>query len=111
MHYKSTAFSKDDNKITIGPLKPGVKIGQRDSLSKADIRKMNKHYGCKATTELTTDGDNKAVTSKLQVFSHKITNLLQLLYVWIVMKECANTSPFIARAPVAVRRSFSVKIA
>ncbi|CAH1786092.1 unnamed protein product [Owenia fusiformis] len=46
MMYGPTFFSKN-GKPTIEPLKKGVKIGQRDSLSKTDVAEIKKMYGCK----------------------------------------------------------------
>ncbi|RWS07418.1 zinc metalloproteinase nas-4-like protein, partial [Dinothrombium tinctorium] len=46
MHYGAYAFSKRGMR-TIEPKQKGVSIGQRRFLSKIDIRKINKLYGCK----------------------------------------------------------------
>lgn len=48
MHYGSTEFSKN-GKNTIVALTPGMTeiIGQVDNFSAADLRKINKMYGCK----------------------------------------------------------------
>ena len=45
MHYGRTAFSKN-NQPTIEPLRSGVTIGQRTSLSSIDIQEVRKFYKC-----------------------------------------------------------------
>ncbi|XP_065335874.1 hatching enzyme 1.2-like [Cloeon dipterum] len=45
MHYSTLAFSKN-NKSTIKPKMSGVRLGQRDYLSKNDIKKVNQMYQC-----------------------------------------------------------------
>jgi hypothetical protein len=62
MHYGPTAFGVYWNSITIQPKTPGVQIGQRDGLSKLDIEKMNRHYGCKTSTvDITTEVTSKPI--------------------------------------------------
>lgn len=48
MHYSTSAFAVDPNKPTITPLKPlgKAEIGQRERLSKTDIKRINNMY-CK----------------------------------------------------------------
>lgn len=47
MHYGEYYFSKKKGKKpTITPLQPGIKIGQRKTLSKTDCLKINDLYGC-----------------------------------------------------------------
>ncbi|CAB3256877.1 unnamed protein product [Arctia plantaginis] len=46
MHYSEYAFSKNQQK-TIDPKVGGVKVGQREGLSRSDVRKVNNMYGCK----------------------------------------------------------------
>ncbi|XP_068623853.1 hatching enzyme 1.2-like [Battus philenor] len=46
MHYSEYAFSKNSKK-TIEPKVGGVKLGQRDGLSRGDVRKINTMYNCK----------------------------------------------------------------
>ncbi|XP_055850323.1 hatching enzyme 1.2 [Episyrphus balteatus] len=47
MHYGAYYFSKKKGeKPTVTPLKPGIKIGQRRTLSKTDCLKINELYGC-----------------------------------------------------------------
>src|SRR4051812_44763116 len=50
MHYERSAFSYDNTRttITIEPKQSGVQIGQRVGMDDADVRKLNKHYGCGA---------------------------------------------------------------
>ena len=45
MHYAPTAFSKN-GRFTIQSLKSNKKLGQRTGMSKLDIKKLNKLYGC-----------------------------------------------------------------
>lgn len=45
MHYSSKAFSKNGQR-TIVPRKEGVKIGQRNGFSSADVAKVNAMYNC-----------------------------------------------------------------
>ncbi|XKL64471.1 hypothetical protein PGB90_004557 [Kerria lacca] len=45
MHYSSTAFSRN-GLPTIEPKVRGITLGQRESFSKKDIRKVLKMYGC-----------------------------------------------------------------
>ncbi|KAH9641322.1 hypothetical protein HF086_013304 [Spodoptera exigua] len=46
MHYSEYAFSKNQQK-TIEPKVGGVKLGQREGLSRGDVRKINNMYNCK----------------------------------------------------------------
>ncbi|KAL0818107.1 hypothetical protein ABMA28_008636 [Loxostege sticticalis] len=46
MHYSEYAFSKN-NKKTIEPKVSGVTLGQREGLSRGDVKKVNKMYNCK----------------------------------------------------------------
>ncbi|CAK1590548.1 unnamed protein product [Parnassius mnemosyne] len=46
MHYSEYAFSKNSKK-TIEPKVGGVKLGQREGLSRGDVRKVNNMYNCK----------------------------------------------------------------
>ncbi|XP_045539227.1 hatching enzyme 1.2 [Papilio machaon] len=46
MHYSEYAFSRNSKK-TIEPKVGGVKLGQRDGLSRGDVRKVNAMYNCK----------------------------------------------------------------
>ncbi|RVE53981.1 hypothetical protein evm_001384 [Chilo suppressalis] len=46
MHYSEYAFSRN-NKKTIEPKMGGVKLGQREGLSRGDVRKVNNMYNCK----------------------------------------------------------------
>ncbi|KAG8309061.1 hypothetical protein J6590_095015 [Homalodisca vitripennis] len=48
MHYSSHAFSRN-MQPTITPLKAGVQIGQRFSLSPGDVAKLNIMYGCRTS--------------------------------------------------------------
>ncbi|XP_041972189.1 zinc metalloproteinase nas-13-like [Aricia agestis] len=45
MHYSEYAFSKNSQK-TIEPRVSGAKLGQRDGLSRGDVRKVNNMYNC-----------------------------------------------------------------
>ncbi|GAB6026273.1 Meprin A subunit beta [Chamberlinius hualienensis] len=52
MHYEMYSFTVSRNRPTIVPKVRGVEIGQRRGFSSADVRKINKLYGCeKPTTE------------------------------------------------------------
>jgi len=51
MHYHAYALAIDTNIPTITPLKPNVKIGQRDKLSDCDIERVQILYGCIAPTK------------------------------------------------------------
>uniref|UniRef100_A0A0R3S3T2 Metalloendopeptidase n=1 Tax=Elaeophora elaphi TaxID=1147741 RepID=A0A0R3S3T2_9BILA len=70
MHYGPYAFSGNGRR-TIIALKPGAgRMGQRESLSKIDIRKINKLYPCSQKTgQKITDenwiGDNAEVTKPI----------------------------------------------
>ncbi|KAF9810582.1 hypothetical protein SFRURICE_021035 [Spodoptera frugiperda] len=46
MHYSEYAFSKNQQK-TIEPKVGGVKLGQREGLSRGDVKKINNMYNCK----------------------------------------------------------------
>ncbi|XP_047033348.1 zinc metalloproteinase nas-4-like isoform X1 [Helicoverpa zea] len=46
MHYSEYAFSKNQQK-TIEPRVGGVKLGQREGLSRGDVKKVNLMYNCK----------------------------------------------------------------
>lgn len=46
MHYSEYAFSRNGQK-TINPKVGGVKLGQREGLSRGDVRKVNNMYNCK----------------------------------------------------------------
>ncbi|GBP54866.1 Zinc metalloproteinase nas-14 [Eumeta japonica] len=46
MHYSEYAFSRNGQK-TIEPKVGGVKLGQREGLSRGDVRKLNNMYNCK----------------------------------------------------------------
>ncbi|CAH2051774.1 unnamed protein product, partial [Iphiclides podalirius] len=46
MHYSEYAFSRNTKK-TIEPKVGGVKLGQREGLSRGDVRKVNNMYNCK----------------------------------------------------------------
>ncbi|KAL4711841.1 hypothetical protein ACJJTC_006010 [Scirpophaga incertulas] len=46
MHYSEYAFSKNSKK-TIEPKVTGVTLGQREGLSRGDVRKVNNMYNCK----------------------------------------------------------------
>ncbi|XP_069704153.1 hatching enzyme 1.2-like [Periplaneta americana] len=46
MHYSPFAFSKNMRR-TIEPLEKGAQIGQREGISKIDLNKVIKMYGCK----------------------------------------------------------------
>ncbi|XP_075984058.1 hatching enzyme 1.2-like [Anticarsia gemmatalis] len=46
MHYSEYAFSKNQQK-TIEPKVGGVKLGQREGLSRGDVKKINFMYNCK----------------------------------------------------------------
>ena len=49
MHYPNNAFVKSWKLLwskTLIPKKTNVKIGQRDGLSRIDVKKMKKYYGC-----------------------------------------------------------------
>ncbi|XP_063833349.1 zinc metalloproteinase nas-14-like [Ostrinia nubilalis] len=46
MHYSEYAFSKN-NKKTIEPKVGGVTLGQREGLSRGDVKKVNNMYNCK----------------------------------------------------------------
>ncbi|KAG6455326.1 hypothetical protein O3G_MSEX009148 [Manduca sexta] len=46
MHYSEYAFSRNSQK-TIEPKVGGVKLGQREGLSRGDVRKINNMYSCK----------------------------------------------------------------
>ncbi|XP_045454209.1 zinc metalloproteinase nas-13-like, partial [Melitaea cinxia] len=46
MHYSEYAFSKNSKK-TIEPKVGGVKLGQREGLSRSDVKKINNMYNCK----------------------------------------------------------------
>ncbi|XP_072934624.1 hatching enzyme 1.2-like [Epargyreus clarus] len=46
MHYSEYAFSKNSQK-TINPKISGVKLGQREGLSRGDVKKVNNMYNCK----------------------------------------------------------------
>ncbi|CAH0595484.1 unnamed protein product [Chrysodeixis includens] len=46
MHYSEYAFSKNSQK-TIEPKVGGVKLGQREGLSRGDVKKVNNMYNCK----------------------------------------------------------------
>uniref|UniRef100_A0A1B6HU16 Metalloendopeptidase n=1 Tax=Homalodisca liturata TaxID=320908 RepID=A0A1B6HU16_9HEMI len=48
MHYSAHAFSRN-RQPTITPLKSGVEIGQRISLSPGDVAKLNIMYGCRTS--------------------------------------------------------------
>ena len=50
MHYAATAFSKN-GRFTIQALKPNRNLGQRNAMTKLDIRKLNTLYGCEAPTK------------------------------------------------------------
>ncbi|KAJ0172935.1 hypothetical protein K1T71_011111 [Dendrolimus kikuchii] len=46
MHYSEYAFSKNSQK-TIEPRVGGVKLGQREGLSRGDVKKVNNMYNCR----------------------------------------------------------------
>ncbi|CAH2093761.1 unnamed protein product [Euphydryas editha] len=46
MHYSEYAFSKNSKK-TIEPMISGVTLGQREGLSRSDVKKINNMYNCK----------------------------------------------------------------
>ncbi|OWR54819.1 zinc metalloproteinase nas-13 [Danaus plexippus plexippus] len=46
MHYSEYAFSKNSKK-TIEPKTGGMKVGQREGLSRGDVKKVNAMYNCK----------------------------------------------------------------
>ncbi|XP_060806699.1 zinc metalloproteinase nas-4 isoform X1 [Amyelois transitella] len=48
MHYSEYAFSKNRQK-TIEPKVGGFKLGQREGLSRGDVKKVNAMYNCKKT--------------------------------------------------------------
>jgi hypothetical protein len=49
MHYEKNAFSINSSLLTIEPLLPHVKIGQRYKLSPIDIQQIRLFYNCTAT--------------------------------------------------------------
>ena len=48
MHYENNAFSRNGS-LTIEPLQPNVKIGQRTFLSALDIQAIRTFYNCSGT--------------------------------------------------------------
>ncbi|XP_055948180.1 uncharacterized protein LOC129981378 [Argiope bruennichi] len=59
MHYSAYEFARDPDKPTLVPLKPGVKIGEKDGFSKLDILKINKLYNCSTIIEARDEGKVK----------------------------------------------------
>ncbi|XP_053617150.1 hatching enzyme 1.2-like [Plodia interpunctella] len=58
MHYSEYAFSKNRQK-TIEPKVGGYKLGQREGLSRGDIKKVNAMYNCKKTGSQLQAEDNQ----------------------------------------------------
>lgn len=67
MHYSAYAFSKND-KITISAKDKKAKIGQRKSLSKKDILKINTMYNC-SQSKSNEDEESDEMNSIVDLFS------------------------------------------
>ncbi|KAF4533462.1 hypothetical protein B566_EDAN001191 [Ephemera danica] len=63
MHYRSTAFSRNNGNPTIIPLQEGVTIGQRERFSDLDLAKLNRLYECEAEYYR---GDDYLITEKAE---------------------------------------------